>query len=341
MTSRKTTTTSRRRVLIGGSAGMAAILSSGRAPIFAQTAPKKLVFAHINAIPESAAVAFDWMAKETNSRSKGALDMQFFGKTLIPQELEIMNAVKSGNIAIGNPAGAAATVFPEMGAFLVPYLIKDYASAYAMFNGKIGDDLGKIFEDKYKLKTLSFFDYGFRHFWTAKAPIVEPKDLRGRKIRVQQAKIFGDTINGLGGNAVPMAWGEVVAAAKQGVIDGGDLPIVNFEALKIYEVSKFCSMTFHNYGPTVNVMNLGIWNDLTPEHKKLIMDVSREAQQKIRDATESVDNFAKAKALLEPRGMTVVEAKVDLFRDMAREKIWPNYKSQYGALWDQIENFKA
>ncbi len=345
MTSRKTGANSQsrltRRHLLAGSAGMAAILASGRAPLYAQAAPKKLVFAHINAIPESAAVAFDWMAKETNSRSKGALDMQFFGKTLIPQELEIMNAVKSGNIAIGNPAGAAATIFPEMGVFLVPYLVKDYASAYAMFNGRIGDDLDKSFQDKYKLKTLCFFDYGFRHFWTSKAPIVEPKDLRGRKIRVQQAKVFGDTISGLGGNAVPMAWGEVIAAAKQGVIDGGDLPIVNMDALKIYEVSKFASLTFHNYGPTVNVMNLGVWNDLSPEHKKLIMDVSREAQQKIRDATESVDNFAKAKALLEPKGMTVVEAKVDLFRQVAKEKIWPNYKSQYGALWDQIENFKA
>jgi hypothetical protein len=34
-----------------------------------------------------------------------------------------MNAVKTGNIAIGGPAGAAATVFPEMGVFLVPYLV--------------------------------------------------------------------------------------------------------------------------------------------------------------------------------------------------------------------------
>lgn len=330
----------RRRLLTAGT-GIAGILATGRAPVFAQAQPKKLVFAHINAIPESAAVVFDWMSKEVNSRSKGALDMQFFGKTLIPQELEVMNAVKSGSIAVGNPGGAAATVFPEMGVFLVPYLVKDYNTAYAMFNGAIGDNLDRQFQDKYKLKTLCFFDYGFRHFWTSKAPIVEPKDLRGRKIRVQQAKVFGDTINGLGGNAVPMAWGEVVSAAKQGVIDGGDLPIVNMEALKIYEVSKYASMTFHNYGPTVNVMNLGIWNDLSPDQQKLILDLSREAQVKIREATESVDTVAKAKSLLEPRGMTVVEAKVDLFRDRAKEKVWPAYKSQYGALWDQVENFKA
>src|SRR5579863_2739395 len=85
-----------RRTLLRASGGLAGILATGRAPVFAQAQPKKLVFAHINAVPESAAVAFDWMAKELTARSNGALEMQFFGKTLIPQELEIMNAVKSG-----------------------------------------------------------------------------------------------------------------------------------------------------------------------------------------------------------------------------------------------------
>ena len=330
-----------RRTLLRAGAGITGILATGRVPAIAQTQPKKLVFAHINAVPESAAVAFDWMAKELTTRSNGAIEMQFFGKTLIPQELEIMNAVKSGSVAMGSPAGAAATVFPEMGALLVPYLVKDYASAYAMLNGKIGDKLSREIEDKYKLKVLCYFDYGFRHFWTAKKPIVEPKDLRGLKIRVQQAKIFGDTINGLGGNAVPMAYGEVVTAAKQGVIDGGDLPIVNMKALKIYEVSKYASLTYHNYGPTNAVMNLEIWNGLTSDQQKLVMDLARAAQQKIREATETVDNFAKARETLEPLGMTVVESRVEEFRKVAQQKIWPAYKNQYGALWDEIEGFKA
>src|ERR1700745_1289758 len=172
-----------RRTLLRAGAGMAGILATGRAPAFAQAQPKKLVFAHINAIPESAAVAFDWMAKEVTARSNGELEMQFFGKTLIPQELEIMNGVKSGRGAVGSPAGAAATVFPEMGAFLVPYLVKDYASAYAMFNGRIGDKLSGQIEDKYKLKVLCYFDYGFRPLCAPKKPMGGPGDLTGAENR--------------------------------------------------------------------------------------------------------------------------------------------------------------
>jgi TRAP-type C4-dicarboxylate transport system substrate-binding protein len=113
------------------------------------------------------------------------------------------------------------------------------------------------------------------------------------------------------------------------------------KALKIYEVSKYASMTYHNYGPTNAVMNLEIWNSLSSDQQKLMMDLARAAQQKIREATESVDNFAKAKSELEPFGMTVVEAKIEEFRKVAQQKIWPAYKSQFGTLWDEIEGFKA
>jgi TRAP-type transport system periplasmic protein len=329
----------RRRIL--QAAGAAGILSLAKAPAFAQATPKKLVFAHVTAEPESSAVAFAAMAREVTERSKGELQMEFHGGTLLTKELEIINAVKSGNIAMGDPGGAAATVFPEMGVFLVPYLVASYEQAYKMFNGEIGAKLDKQFQEKYKLKVLFFYDYGFRHFWNSKRPIAEPKDLRGLKMRVQQAKVFADTINGLGGVAVPMAWGEVIPAAQQKVIDGADLPIVNIEALKVYEVSKYCSMTFHNYGPTAAVINLELWNGLSDSHKKLMQDVSHTAQVKVRELTESVDNLAKAKALLEPKGMAVNAADVDAFRKLAEQKVWPAYKQQFPEMWDAIVSTKV
>jgi len=329
----------RRRIL--QAAGAAGLLALGKAPAFAQATPKKLVFAHVTAEPESSAVAFAAMAREVTERSKGELQMEFHGGTLLTKELEIINAVKSGNIAMGDPGGAAATVFPEMGVFLVPYLVASYEQAYKMFNGEIGAKLDKQFQEKYKLKVLFFYDYGFRHFWNSKRPIAEPKDLRGLKMRVQQAKVFADTINGLGGVAVPMAWGEVIPAAQQKVIDGADLPIVNILALKAYEVSKYCSMTFHNYGPTAAVINLELWNGLSDAHKKLIQDASHTAQVKVRELTESVDNVAKAKELLEPKGMAVNAADVEAFRKLAEQKVWPAYKQQFPEMWEAIVSTKV
>jgi len=317
-----------------GSAG--AFYALGRAPVFAQTAPKKLIFAHITAPPESASTAFAWMAKEITARTNGELDVQFHGGTLLNKEMDIINAVKAGNVAIGSPAGAAATAFPELGVFLVPYLISNYDGAYLLFNGAVGDKLDAIFQQKYQLKILNFWDYGFRHFWNSKRPIAEPKDLTGLKIRVQPAKVFADTINGLGGNAVPMPWGEVIPAAQQRVIDGGDMGVYNILVLRVYEVSTYCSLTYHSYGPSVTVMNMGNWSALTPAQQKLVLEISREAQRQIREATEKADNVQQARQLLEPKGMKINEASVENFKKVAQEKIWPGYQAQYGELWDTI-----
>jgi tripartite ATP-independent transporter DctP family solute receptor len=299
-------------------------------------AAKKLDIAYLLAVPESGAVGLKYMAEEVTKRSNGSLNMIFHGGTLLNKELEIMDAVKSGNVAFGCPIGAASTVFPEMGVFLTPYLVRDYAHAYTMFNGEIGRQLDELFQKKYKVKIIFFFDYGFRHFWNSKRPINTPADLKGLKMRVQQGRVFADTVNGLGASAVPMPWGEVIPAAQQGVIDGADLPIVNINALKVYEVSKFASMTYHNYGPTLLVANVDIWNGLTPDQQKLIMEVGREAQARIRQGTESVDNFAKAKEILEAKGMKVNQADVASFRKLAEEKIWPQYRQQYAEMWDKI-----
>jgi len=321
---------------------LALVLLAAGPPAPAQPKPgaRKLDLAHIIAPPESGAIAFKYLADEVTKRSSGTLNVVFHGGTLLGKELEIMDAVKSGNVALGAPAGAACTVFPEMCIFLTPYLVRDYEHAYAMFNGEIGKKLDETFQQKYKVKVVYFYDYGFRHFWNNRKPINTPADLKGLKMRVQQGRVFADTVNGLGASAVPMAWGEVIPAAQQGVIDGADLPIVNINALKIYEVSKYASMTFHNYGPSLIVMNLDIWKSLTPEQQKLLADVSLEAQKKVREATESVDNLQKAKEILEAKEMKVNAADVTAFRKIAEEKVWPAYQKQYAELWDRIVSTK-
>ena len=130
--------------------------SAGPTATHAQSGPRKLDLAHIIAPPESGAIGFKYLAEEVTKRSQGTLNVVFHGGTLLGKELEIMDAVKSGNIALGTPVGAACTVFPEMCVFLTPYLVRDYNHAYAMFNGEIGRQLDETFQKKYKVKIIYF-----------------------------------------------------------------------------------------------------------------------------------------------------------------------------------------
>ena len=65
--------------------------------------PRKLDIAYLLAPPESGAIGLKFMAEEVTKRSNGAINMVFHGGTLLNKELEIMDAVKSGNVAIGTP----------------------------------------------------------------------------------------------------------------------------------------------------------------------------------------------------------------------------------------------
>lgn len=327
---------SSRRAILRAGGGLAGILASGKSPAFAQTKSRKMQIAAVNPVPESGAIALDWMAKALTDRTNGELDVTYHGGTLLTKEIDIMNAVKAGNIAMGNPGGASATLFPEMGVFLVGYLITSYQQAYTILNGKVGDDLDKLFQQKYGVKVIYYFDYGFRHVWNAKRPINVVKDMRGLKIRTQPSKVFADTVNALGSVAVPLGWAEVITAAQQGVIDGADLPVVNMVPLRAYEVSKYYSLTGHNYGATLVAMNLQMWNDLRPEQQKLLLDTGREAQALVRKVTETVDTLASAKEQLESRGMIVNQPELGPFIDQAKQKLWPQYEKQYSGLWDDI-----
>jgi TRAP-type C4-dicarboxylate transport system substrate-binding protein len=88
-------------------------------------------------------------------------------------------------------------------------------------------------------------------------------------------------------------------------------------------------------------MNLAIYNSLTPEQQKIVLDTSREAQTMVRAATESIDTEANARAALEPHGMTINVPNREPFEKLAREKVWPTYQKMYPELWELITSAKV
>jgi tripartite ATP-independent transporter DctP family solute receptor len=304
-------------------------------------AAKKLDFAYTMALGvTSSSVVFKWMSEEVTKRSNGTLQMVFHSGTLITKQQEVIDAVKSGNVAIGSPDAGAPSIVPELNVFMVPYLMRDYDHAYKVWNGDVGKQLDEMIQQKYGLKILLFYDYGFKNFWNSKRPITKPDDLKGLKMRVPAGRIFVDTVNAMGGSAVAMGWNEVIPAVQQGVVDGGDLPVVNYFNAKVYEVAKYISLTGHNYGPSFVAMNPAAWKGLTPDQQKLILEVGLQAQKRVRAETEGVDSLEGAKKLLGDKGVQISAPDRAPFRKIAEEKVWPKYKKEYPEFWDKIVSTK-
>jgi TRAP-type C4-dicarboxylate transport system substrate-binding protein len=192
-------------------------------------------------------------------------------------------------------------------------------------------------ERNYSVKVLTFYDYGFRHVW-GKRPVYKPDDFKGLKLRIP-FRPLGDLIAAAGGSPLYMSWGEVIPAVQQGVLDGAELPMANIVAMKIYEIAEYCSLTRHVFAPGFFVANKTVWEDLTTEEKRIVLQAAREASEGQAKAYNDAD--LKAKEVLEPRGMKVNGVDTGAFVELAKEVVYPKYKEKYGSeIIDKILNTK-
>ena len=89
------------------------------------------------------------------------------------------------------------------------------------------------------VKLLAWMEGGFRNMINNVRPVTKPDDVSGVKFRVMQNPVYISMFSSLGGNAVPMAWGETFTAVQQGAIDGLEIPLAIIDQAKYYEVTKY------------------------------------------------------------------------------------------------------
>ena len=133
----------------------------------------------------------------------------------------------------------------------------------------------------------------------------------------------------LGGNAVPMAWGETFTAVQQGTIDGLEIPLSVIDQNKFFEVTKYLSLTNHTYSAIGLVMSKRTFDKLPADLKKA---VSQGAATAIRNQRTVVGKASKeVLASLEAKGMKINQVK-DLkpFRNAVTE-VYDKVRDQVGA----------
>ena len=233
----------------------------------AEKRPLKLDFVYIPLPPDSPTVVYwTWFCKEVEKRTNGNILITFYPGTLTTNENQIWQMVVTGAAGLGCPSTVAPTVYPRFELVYLPFLFRDYDHAYKVLDGAIGAEFAQEIESQHPVKVLTFYDYGFRHFW-GKRPISKLDDFKGLKLRVP-TRALGDFVAAAGGSPIFMSFGEVIPAVQQGAIDGAELPMANIIAMKCYDVSKYCSLTRHSFGAGFFVMNRGVWNGLTRTSRK-------------------------------------------------------------------------
>ena len=251
--------------------------------------------------------------KAVESTTGGRIEVQLYPNRQLGDEKPMMEGMRLGTVDSATITNSSiAQTEPSFQIADLPFLFKDQAQAHAVLDGPIGTKLGQKLEAK-GIKLLGFMELGFRHMINNVRPVEKPADVQGVKFRVMQNPMYIAMFSSLGGNAVPMAWGEMFPALQQGAIDGLEAPLSIVEGNKIFDMAKFLSLTNHTYSGGGILMSKRVFDRLSPELQKQVLEAGKIASKAQRAAMAAEDG--KLIGTLQSKGMKINKvADVQPFR---------------------------
>jgi TRAP-type transport system periplasmic protein len=294
-------------------------LALGAPPTVAQT-PIVMKIATVNAGESPRNLAAYEFAKVVGEKSGGRIKGEvYINNQLARGEGATLEGIQLGTIDVA-PVGSAPIGGIFEPAFLpldLPFLWTSREQVWKVMDGPVGHELFKKMEAK-GLKGLCWGGgWGFRNMQSNVRAVAVPEDMKGQTVRVQESPIYISMMKELGANPVPMPWGEVYLAMKQGTVDAMESPVFTVVSDKFYEVTKFYSLTRHTYPPISWYTNLRKYQALSPELRQAVDEAAQAACRK--DRKSELEKEKADIAFVEKAGVKVNEVK-DLAAFQARMK---------------------
>jgi len=305
-------------------------------PALAQTVTLKLATIVGNDNPfTTSAIKFKEVAE---ARSGGRIKVEVYpAGQLAKNEIVQLEGMQLGTVDV------AAVSLPSIGgkwdpkllATDVPFLYTGREHVWKVMDGALGKELMTRLEPLGAKPFCYGGGWGFRGVLSNKRAIQAPDDLKGQTIRVPPIPTLVEVFKAFGANPVPMIWGEVYLAVKQGTVDGLELPVTTAVSDKFHEITKYYSRTLHSYPAAVWVMAKPKYDALPADLKKVVDETMAVAcvQHRQDEVKAEADGLAQMKA----RGMQVNDVK-DLrpFQERA-QPVWKFLEGKVGKeLFDRV-----
>lgn len=257
----------------------------------------------------------DELAKVTDGKHR----VRAFAGASLGNDIQMQNALAGGaqEMMVGSTATLVGVV-KEFGVWDLPFLFNNEAEADAVLDGPFGQKLLDKLPEK-GLIGLVYWENGFRNLTNTKRPINTVEDLKGIKLRVMQNPVFLDVFNGVGANAVPLAFSELFTALETKAVDGQENPVTTIESSKFYEVQKYLSLTKHVYSPWVLLASKKWWDGLEKDEQAALQKVAVASRDFERKDTRAASE--KSMAFLKSKGMEINEvapAEMDKMRAVVK-----------------------
>ncbi len=270
---------------------------------------------HVEDYPVS--IGMESFAAEVSEKTDGRVTGKIFHNGVLGDQPDAIEQARLGAIDFGVfSLGPMGQVVPETNVVSLPFIFKSTDQMYRLMDGEVGDEIGKGLEAK-GLVALGWYDAGARSFYNSIKPINTPEDVVGMKVRVMNNDLFVGMVESMGGNATPMAFGEVYQSLRTGVVDGAENNPPSYELTNHYEVAKYYSLSEHLIIPECLCMSKATWDRFSPEDQEIVMAAGRASADLQRGLWQEREAASMAK--VEAAGTIVnrVENKVPFQEAMA------------------------
>lgn len=244
-------------------------------------------------------------AETIAERSDGAFEIALRPAGALGGERDVIEGLQIGTVELAiSSTGPIGNFVPEVYALDFPFLFDDYASAHAVLDGEIGQELLASFQP-HGIVGLAWAENGFRHITNSVRPIREPADLAGLKLRTMENEVHIAAFRAAGAAPTPMSWTEVLTSLQQGTIDGQENPIPIVTANNMWEIQDNITLTGHVYSPAVVAMSAIHWDGLTEEQQGWFVEAAQAAAAASRQTVAA--NEESGIALMRENGMEVID----------------------------------
>ena len=219
----------------------------------------------------------------------------------------------------------------------LPFAFGSTEQVFAVMDGPLGNYLNSEMHARgiYGLPGCCF-ENGFRQIYGRERPVHAAADLAGYRMRVPDGRIFIDLFTALGAEPVVVNIKQLYQSLASAQVDGQENALVVHNVNRLYEVTRYLSVTNHMWSGFNLIANLAFWTRLPGDVRDVIQRHARRQVEAQRRYTRGENE--RMLAHLRTCGMIVNNADTDSFRARLGGDFYRRWKTQLGATaWNLLE----
>lgn len=300
-------------------------------------------FAHVVSPSTAKGKAAEKFAELISEKTDGRIEVEIYPDSQLGSDREITEQMQSGTVQMNAPfTGVLPSFVKQFEVFDLPFLFSDKDMAYNAMHGELGGILDSHLNTQ-GLRTLGYWDGGFKHLTNSVRAIEKPADMEGLKMRTSQSPLLISQFQALGAGGVSIDFAELYTALQTETVDGQENPLSNIVSKKFYEVQDYLTLSSHGYMGYVLMISEDFYQSLPEDLQKTVDEVAQEVSD--WQWEQAAADEVKYMEILEESGIEITELTEenrDAFIE-ATKSVYDEFKEIEGSeeILQAIENARG